>query len=292
MRAAAADAETFYGQVARETLGMTLKPVERIEAPSERDMTAVWRKPNVIRAQRLAALGRTQQAETYLKHEATVGDPRLHGALIEMAKRLQLVGGQYWLATNGPRGASADVDDRYPAPAWRPDNGWRIDPYMAFAHIIQESDFRPHVVSPADAVGLMQVRPGTARDEARRRGQPAPSVADLKRPEVNLDHGQAFIELMRSNGATRDELLRVIASYNAGPVPVQRWANINDMNDPLLWMESLSYWETRHYIPAVLRNYFMYHALVGSSAPALRDLAQHRTPRYPVCGTAGVACSR
>lgn len=292
LRAAAADAETFYGQIARETLGMTLRPPERVEAPSERDIAETLRRPNVIRAQRLAAMGRTRQAETYLKHEATVGDPRHHRALIEIAKRLQLGGAQYWLATNGPRGAAVDVADRYPHPGWRPDNGWRIDPYIAFAHIIQESDFRPHVVSPADAVGLMQVRPGTARDEARRRGSVAPSVEDLKRPEVNLDHGQAFIELMRRTPATRDELLRVIASYNAGPLPVERWNSINDMGDPLLWMESLSYWETRHYVPTVLRNYFLYHALVGSKAPALSDLAQHRTPRYPVCGAQGVACAR
>lgn len=292
MRAAAADAETFYGQIARETLGMTLKPPARVEPASARDLEEVSRRPNVQRAQRLAAMGRTELAEEYLRHEARIGDPRLHRALIETARRLQLGGAQYWLATNGANGAVSDIADRYPAPGWRPDNGWRIDPYLAFAHIIQESDFRPHVVSPADAVGLMQVRPGTARDEARRRGSSTPSVADLKRPEVNLDHGQAFIELMRRTPATRDELLRVIASYNAGPLPVERWGSINDMGDPLLWMESLSYWETRHYVPTVLRNYFVYHALVGSRPPALVDLVQHRAPRFPVCGAQGVACSR
>ena len=231
-------------------------------------MERVSRHSNVRRAVTLAQMGRTELAETYLKHQARIGAPSEHRALIEMARRLSLGGAQYYLATNGPRGAAADLADRYPAPGWRPDNGWRIDPYMAFAHIIQESDFRPHVVSPADAVGLMQVRPGTARDEARRRGQPAPSVNDLKRPEVNLDHGQAFIELMRRSPATRDQLLRVIASYNAGPLPVGRWASINDKGDALLWMESLPYWETRGYVPAVLRNYFMYHALAGSTAPA------------------------
>lgn len=292
LRAAAAEAETFYGQIARETLGMTLAPPRRIEAPSQRELDRVAQHPNVRRAITLAQMGRAHLAEDYLKHQAKIGDPGEHRALIETARRLSLGGAQYWLATNGPRGANADLADRYPAPGWRPDNGWRIDPYMAFSHIIQESDFRPWVVSPADAVGLMQVRPGTARDEAKRRGQAAPSIASLKRPETNIDHGQAFIELLRRNPATGDQLLRVIAAYNAGPLPVGRWASINDKGDALLWLESLPYWETRGYVPAVLRNYFLYHALSGSHAPALGDLAQHRTPMYPACGGAGIACQR
>ena len=43
-------------------------------------------------------------------------------------------------------------------------NGWRVDPALAFAHIVQECDFPPGAVSPAGAVGLMQVLPGTAGD--------------------------------------------------------------------------------------------------------------------------------
>ncbi len=280
MRAAAEDVETFYGQVARATLGMDRRPPERVASPDAAMLQRVESLPNVRRAIVIAATGRRHLAEQLIRHQARIGNAEDHRALIEVAKRLSLGSAQYWLATNGPRGARVDVSDRYPAPGWRPDNGWRIDPYMAFAHIIQESDFRETVVSPADAVGLMQVRPGTARDTARARGQTV-TADQLKRAETNIDHGQAFIELMRRDRYLQDQLPRVIAAYNAGPVPVQQWNGIRDLGDPILWMESLPYWETRGYVPAVLRNYFVYHALAGSEPQALRDLAQHRWPDYP-----------
>ena len=147
-------------------------------------------------------------------------------------------------------------------PTGRPYNGWRVDPALAYAHIIQESNFRTDAVSPAGAVGLMQVRPGTAGDTARGRGTSV-SAASLKDPLVNIDYGQAFIELIRGSAATRGQLPKVIAAYNAGPVPVERWAYY-DRGDPLLWIESIPYWETRFYVPSVLRNMWVIQGLRAS----------------------------
>ena len=277
-RAAAVDPETFYGQLARERLGEARTLPLRVPAISATDKRIADALPNVRRARALVAMGRRSEAEALLRHQARIGDAAQHHLLVAEAAEMAL-GVQYFLATNMPRGTVLNARDRYPAPAWTPDNGWRIDPYLAFAHIIQESDFRESVVSPADAVGLMQVRPGTARDTARSRGETV-TVEQLKRPQTNIDHGQAFIEQMRANRATGDQLMRVIASYNAGPVPVARWASIPG-DDPLLWMESLPYWETRFYIPAVLRNYFVYHAEAGTTPPALTELVQGRAPRFP-----------
>ena len=134
------------------------------------------------------------------------------------------------------------------------------------------------MVSPAGAVGLMQVRPGTAGDFARARGT---AVGNLNDPAVNLEYGQSFIEMMQRNPVTQGQLLKVMAAYNAGPVPVSRWNYINDKGDPLLWIESLSYWETRYYIPAVLRNLFVYRELSGKPQETLEQLAQHRWPSFP-----------
>ena len=117
----------------------------------------------------------------------------------------------------------------------------------------------------------MQVRPGTAGDTARARGQTI-TAAGLKRPETNLDYGQSFIELIRRSRPRSGQLPKVIAAYNAGPVPVDRWNYINDKGDPLLWIESLPYWETRYYVPAVLRNMWVYQGLAGAgSRPCARS---------------------
>ena len=169
-------------------------------------------------------------------------------------------------------------------PRWAPLTGWRLDPALAFAHIIQESTFRADAVSPADAVGLMQVRPGTAQDMARARNLPY-SRASLTDPSYNLEFGQSFIELMRRSPATGGQLPRMMAAYNAGPTPVARWAAIPGQGDPLLWIESIPYWETRYYVPAVFRNMWVYQGIAKTEAPTLGAMVQHRWPAFPASRT-------
>jgi soluble lytic murein transglycosylase len=276
LRAAARSQESFYGLMAREALGMD-KRLPQTAVP--REVGHVEALPNVRRAAELVGLGRRAQAEELLRHQAKICNPGEHRALVRVADRLDLPGAQFWLAHFGQPGASVDAADRYPVPNWTPYNGWRVDPALAYAHIIQESNFRTDAVSPAGAVGLMQVRPGTAGDTARSRGTSV-SVASLKDPLINIDYGQAFIELIRSNTATRGQLPKVIAAYNAGPVPVQRWAYY-DRGDPLLWIESIPYWETRFYVPSVLRNMWVIQGLQGAETPTLTSLVQHKWPDFP-----------
>jgi soluble lytic murein transglycosylase-like protein len=283
LRAAATAAESpesFYGLIARETLGMsTTLPGDSLAA---RD-PSVDQYPNVQRAMELARIGEPGLAEEMRRHQAKIGNPSEHHALIDVAKRLDLPAAQMWLANNGQPGARSDPADRYPNPRWAPLNGWRVDPALAFGHIVQESTFKRTAVSTAGAVGLMQVRPGTASDLARARGWP--STGSLTDPRYNLEYGQSFIEQMRSNSGTAGQLPRVIASYNAGPLPVARWATINDKGDPLLWIESIPYWETRYYVPAVLRNMWVYQGLNGEGTPTLKSMAEHHWPSFPTSMT-------
>ncbi|MEQ8771397.1 MAG: lytic transglycosylase domain-containing protein, partial [Erythrobacter sp.] len=64
--------------------------------------------------------------------------------------------------------------------------------------------------------------------------------------------------------------------------PVARWnSEIHDQGDPLLWMESIPYWETRGYVAIVMRNYWMYERAAGVASPSRRALAQGRWPVFP-----------
>ena len=277
LRAAAASPESFYGLVARESLGMETKlPAD----PHVARDPVIEHLPNVRRALELVRIGEPALAEELLRHQAKIGLPAEHHALIQLAKRLDLPAAQLWLANNGQPGAVADAADRYPNPSWSPLNGWRVDPALAYGHIVQESAFRRTAVSTAGAVGLMQVLPTTAEMVSRNRGVPY-SRAIMTNPIYNLEYGQSFIEMMRGNSATAGQLPRVIASYNAGPLPVGRWAAINDRGDPLLWIESIPYWETRYYVPAVLRNMWVYQGLNSQQAPTLKAMAEHRWPPFP-----------
>ena len=274
--------ESFYGLLARETLG---ESTELAQDPFIGSDPPVDNLPNVQRAIELAKIGEPALAEDMLRHQAKIGAVSEHHALIQVAKRLDLPAAQLWLANNGQWGARSDSSDRYPNPTWRPLNGWRVDPALAYGHIMQESAFRRGAVSLAGAVGLMQVLPITAQQMANSRGVPY-SRATLTDPKYNLEFGQSFIETMRSSSATAGQLPRIIASYNAGPLPVARWAGINDKGDPLLWIESPPYWETRYYVPSVMRNMWVYQGLNNEPTNTLKAMAQHRWPSFPTSMTA------
>ena len=278
----AESSESFYGLVARETLGL---PTRLTVDPFVGSDPPIDYLPNVQRAIELARIGEPVLAEQMLRHQAKIGAPSEHHALIQLAKRLDLPAAQLWLANNGQWGARSDATDRYPNPSWRPLNGWRVDPALAYGHIVQESAFRPTAVSQAGAVGLMQVLPITAQMVSRNRGVPFTRAA-LTDPRYNLEYGQSFIEMMRRDPGTAGQLPRVIASYNAGPLPVARWAAINDKGDPMLWVESIPYWETRYYVPAVLRNMWVYQGLNNEETTTLRAIAEHRWPIFPTNLTA------
>lgn len=276
LKAAAQSPESFYGLLARESLGAD----KTLPSYAVRATEPVDQLPNVRRAIELAQIGQHRLADELLRHQARLSRSSQHAGLVAVAKRLDLASAQYWLARNGPQGTSAQPKDRYPAPRWTPMMGWRIDPALAFAHIMQESTFRTEAVSPVGAVGLMQVRPGSAGDMARSRNLPF-SPAMLTDPTANLEYGQSYIEMLRSLSSTQGQLPKVIAAYNAGPLPVSRWS-INDRGDPLLWIESIPYWETRYYVPAVLRNMWVYQTMAGAGTPTLSSIAQHKWPAFPL----------
>lgn len=281
LRSAAANEETFYGLLAAETLGIAAN-TQRENVRADR---SAWRAledlPNVRAAMALAEIGEDKHADTILRHQARIGDARQHEQLLGIAGALSLPETQLYLAHNTPGGRRIAAAGRYPQPKWEPNGGWKVDPALVFAHTLQESRFQRAVVSPAGAQGLMQVRPGTARDVARWRGGSI-DTRDLSIPAVNMDMGQSYLQYLARDGSTGGQLLKVIAAYNAGPAPIARWqGEIRDNGDPLLYMESIPYWETRGYVGIVLRNYWMYEAQQGKPSDSRSALAQGKWPRFP-----------
>lgn len=290
LRSAARHKETFYGMIATTALGVRGPGASGLHNYRDSEWRGIAGKPNVRAALALAEIGESDLADQYIRHQARLGGAGDHGALLHLAADLDLASTQYWLAHNAPRGASVNFAARYPRPDWRPTRGWRVDPSLAFAHALQESNFRTSVISPAGAVGLMQVRPGTAGDIARARGEPFDRQL-LTSPAANIEFGQSYIETLRDHHATGGLLPKVIAAYNAGPVPVAEWNSRRfDRGDPLLYIESLPYWETRGYVPIVLRNYWIYEEEAGKPGPSRAALAQGLWPRFP--GLSGATAVR
>ena len=280
LRAATQYDETLYGMLAAEQLGKDL-PADHT-AP---DLTAAdWQRladePAVREAVMLAEVGRRDVADDVLRWQVRYGDPDDFAALTRLARALGLAGTQTYMAYNAPRGTASPPNLRWPVAYHTPHGGWRVDPALAFAHALQESNFRERVVSPANAIGLMQIRPIAAREYAGSINMSA--NADLKDPRTNLAFGQRTLEALAQASYTNGHLPKIMAAYNAGPTPVSRWnSEVNDQGDPLLWMESIPYWETRSYVAIVMRNYWMYLRQANAAAPSRKELAENDWPQFP-----------
>jgi len=281
LRSAAANDETLYGMLATEQLGRKLPdPIEQADF-TEADWKRLKDSDNVRVAVALKEIGRDDLASEVLLHEAKIGDTREFAPLSRLARELGLPQTQLYLAYNAPAGAKPDPASRYPAPKWTPVGGWRVDPALAFAHTLQESAFRGRAVSPASAQGLMQITPITVRQFAPSLGLSASDV-NIFDPATNLAFGQQNLEMLRESPATQGELPKIMAAYNAGLTPVTRWnSQVNAQNDPLLYMESIPYWETRAYVATVMRNYWMYERQAKASSATRVALAENAWPMFP-----------
>ncbi|WEK46876.1 MAG: lytic transglycosylase domain-containing protein [Candidatus Andeanibacterium colombiense] len=281
LKAAAQLDQTLYGMLAAEQLGTTLP--QRFAKPDfdDHDWNKLQDKEPVRVAIELTEIGRDDLASQVLLYQAKIGDASDYEPLSRLARGLGLPATQLYMANNAPMGGQADPAARFPAPRWMPVTGWQVDPALAFAHALQESNFQTAVVSPAQAKGLMQITPITVREHAPSLNLSAPAV-DLTDPRVNLAFGQQNLEMLRDAPATGGYLPKIMAAYNAGLAPVTRWnTQINDQGDPLLWMESIPYWETRSYVAIVMRNYWMYERQANSDSPSRKALASGKWPTFP-----------
>jgi soluble lytic murein transglycosylase len=133
-----------------------------------------------------------------------------------------------------------------------------LDPYLAWAVMRRESAFRPEVISTANARGLMQIIPPTARAIAEALRRPAPAPDDLFSPALNLEFGVWYLRSLRDR--LKHPAL-VAAAYNAGPNAVIRWLGQRPGRPLDEWIEEIPYKETRGYVKQVLADALLYRQL-------------------------------
>jgi soluble lytic murein transglycosylase-like protein/TolA-binding protein len=135
---------------------------------------------------------------------------------------------------------------------------YKLDPFFVMGVIRQESIFNPKIVSPAGAVGLMQIMPYTGKYIAEKKKSEF-SVDSLYLPEYNIRFGTYYLyELMDTfEGNT----FLALAGYNAGPHNAKRWWKQNKHKEQDLFVEDIGYTETRGYVKKVMSNYWAYQYL-------------------------------
>jgi soluble lytic murein transglycosylase len=140
---------------------------------------------------------------------------------------------------------------------------------LALAIARRESEFDPSVVSRANAQGLMQILPGTAKIVARALGVSYAPSKLLSDPDYNITLGSAYLDGLSEEFA--GNIIMVAAGYNAGPRRPERW--MSEMGDPrqtggpdiIDWIEHIPFSETRNYVMRVSESLPIYRARLGKT---------------------------
>jgi soluble lytic murein transglycosylase len=154
-----------------------------------------------------------------------------------------------------------------------------LDESWIFAIVRQESAFNPAAVSPAGALGLMQLMPATAREVARSLGEPVPDRWDLIDPALNIRLGSSYLARMQARFG--DNPVLAAAAYNAGPHRVEQWLPEHSLQADL-WTAIIPFRETRRYVRRVLAYRLIYDHRLGRRIRPLSGLMR------PVGGAAAL----
>lgn len=274
---------TFYGLIATRALGQ--------------DYDFDWDRPSVTRnhrkaievsqagkrAQALIQIGQVARAEKELRQLYKGDDPKLQEALLAYAYEYQLPALTMRLghAVLKPKGGLYDAA-LYPVMPWEPVSGYRVDKALIHAFIRQESKFDTAAESHSGATGLMQLMPATASYIAGKSiYKDKEGIYQLREPRTNLEIGQTYLERLLNNNIVGQDLLSLAVAYNAGPGNLSRWKKERThISDPLMFIETIPYAETRAFVERVLSNYWIYRLQMGQPTPSLDAVAEGRWARY------------
>jgi len=171
-----------------------------------------------------------------------------------------------------------DVRLRYPRPytsaVAEASKLTQVPPDWILAVMRQESLFRDDAISRAGARGLMQMTPNTAAAVAKRWHLPLPEKDGTFDPPMDVQRGAAHLrDLLDKYG----QLGLTLAAYNAGAIPVARWAPPRSM-DADVWIENIPYGETRNYVQRIMEHIVAFAWVRDAEPPRLATLLPPITP--------------
>lgn len=274
---------TFYGLLAIRALGDRFE-FQWNKKPyiSDDDVREIEETQAGKRAKALIDIGLTHLAEEELLHAYKGSN---YKKLLAYALRHNLPYLSIRLSTivQDRRGKLYD-SALYPIMAWEPENGFLVDEALVHAFIRQESRFNTMAENPrSGATGLMQLMPATASYVSGRKKYKYKSGRhQLKSPETNIAIGQKYLHKLMKHKAINYDLLSLAIAYNAGPGNLQKWKRrtSNFTQDPLLFIETIPYAETRAFVERVLSNYWVYRMQMNKDTPSLDSVAQGKWAQY------------
>ncbi|HWA30392.1 MAG TPA: lytic transglycosylase domain-containing protein [Rhizomicrobium sp.] len=276
--------ETFYGQLALAKIDST-PHLDLVETPATA-ATAAYDGDKLSAAIRvLADLGEESLLRIFAVQDATVYDDAGHikalcadltkmgfrEIAVRVAKQASYEGIYFW-------------NYLYPTvsvPAYL-GNGTAPDPYYVHGIIRQETEFDPTAISAPGARGLMQVMPSSGRVAAQQAGLTF-RLNDLT-ADTTYNMQLGMTELGARISDYNGSLVLAAAAYNAGPGNVSKWLDTygdprSPTTDPIDWIESIPFSETRNYVQRVLDNMEVYRVRLSGPGQTLQIVNDVWRPR-------------
>jgi soluble lytic murein transglycosylase len=264
--------DRFYGQLARERLGepLAFQPPPTV-TPTPQERATFYAQPLTQAVTEVAKDAPWSVGIRFYREIADQADTLTDHVLVaQLARNI----GRRDLAVILSNAADADgfsgfTSIGYPTLAAPAGTDWT----MVHAITRQESQFANNAISYAGARGLMQLMPGTAREQAGKAGVQYLSASLVNDPAYNVLLGDGYFKRMLNyyNGSYP----LAVAAYTAGPGNVNRWLAQN--GDPrtgaipwINWIEAIPIYQTKDYVQRVLENAVVYEALHPEKAPGGR----------------------
>lgn len=293
----------YYGQLAREQIGLGKVPEEINSGKASAAAVARVEKDEVVRAFEMVARTKNKTSLymflwSLATRFKTVDEMNAVAAITHdaggttMALRLAKAAGQ----------RNVDIDAwSYPLqglPKWA-QMGKPIEKAMVFGLSRQESEFDPQAGSIVGAQGLMQLMPGTAKIVAKQYRVPYAESKLKGDPAYNVKLGAAHLaDLVEDfNGS----YVLTLVAYNAGPRRSREWVEQygdprGGQVDPIDWVESIPFQETRQYVQKVMQNVHIYRSRLAPDTvrpmsadlkrgtPSTTSVASNQEPSVVSCG--------
>ncbi|WP_301751211.1 lytic transglycosylase domain-containing protein [uncultured Erythrobacter sp.] len=254
----------YYGQLALSELGRSMPSFAGLPQPAmDPNVRAEFESRPLVKAIRALAVSR-RDWRTERRFFEALGDEADTPTEMLMAAMLANEVGLDEMAVvlgmkAGENGLSSLERIGFPVVATPPTvNDW----VMVHAIARQESEFDRTRESHAGARGIMQLMPGTAREQAGKLGMQYLSADLTGAPQYNITLGDAYFARMMNYYGGAYPL--AVGAYNAGPGRVNEWLRLN--GDPrrgeidwVTWVEKIpANFETRYYIMRVIGNAVTY----------------------------------
>ncbi|WP_417621394.1 lytic transglycosylase domain-containing protein [Parasphingorhabdus sp.] len=260
---AAAFPDYFYGQLSLERLGRPLPEFNRKPAVdiTDEERRAFDKEPLVIATKASVRTGPWREQIRF--HRALAYNAKTAKDYLLISDLATRIGARDLGVIKGisSLGAGVGAIDETAFPTMNVpfghENSWTI------IHAItrQESQFAEGAISHAGARGLMQLMPGTAREQSGKANLSYNLSSLTDDPQYNIRLGSGYIQRMMDYYGGSYPL--AIAAYNAGPGNVNKWLRAN--GDPRMggidwvqWIEDIPISETRNYVKRVLENAVVY----------------------------------